>query len=177
MGFAVDDRVFRPEERVANRLPRVGCMPRLVGGSRSESSELSSPLLARDWGRLLSLLLWRDPWRLLRFVKTEIFPFPRRRFLTIVSSSPERSSSPKSTGMTELETKPFLAAAVRFRLPAEEDIPRSILEWLLSCESSISSSPISKISSAFGPFRRLRSFSRGTCMQRSTKYSRKEGNI
>jgi hypothetical protein len=162
----VDDRVVRPEERVPTRPPRVCCAPRLFGCSNSDS-ELSSSMLARDWGRLLSLLLWRDPCRLLLLVKFEIRPFSSRRFLTIASSSETSSSVPKSTGMTELETKSFLAAAVRLRLPAEEDMPRSTLEWPSSCESSIAS-PISKISRAFGPLRRLRSFSRGTCIHMST---------
>lgn len=85
----------------------------------------------------------------------------------MASSSEESSSEPKSTGITKLETKPARSVVVRLRLPAEEDMSRSTLKWSSSCESS-TSSPISKISKAFGPFGRVRSFSRGTYVHTST---------
>jgi len=85
----------------------------------------------------------------------------------MASSSEASSSEPKSTGITKLETKPVRSVVVRLRLPAEEDMPRSTLKWSSSCESS-TSAPISKISRAFGPFGRLRSFSRETYVHTST---------
>jgi hypothetical protein len=52
-----------------------------------------------------------------------------RRFLA-VESSVEGESSPKSTGIKALETKPSFAVFRRSRLPAEEDM----LHWPLEVE-------------------------------------------